>query len=99
MFRTLATCIGIIVVVGIIFPVFLLVVPPLAWFYGRVMTYVRCIGQIQTWLTFGATGITSTLLVSSNGWTQSPDPQSSLGSLNPSLASPPFVPSARKTPS
>ena len=48
MFRTLATCIGIIVVVGIIFPVFLLVVPPLAWFYGRVMTYVRCIGQIQT---------------------------------------------------
>lgn len=39
-FRTLATCIGIVVVVGIIFPVFLIVVPPLAWFYGRVMTYV-----------------------------------------------------------
>ena len=42
MFRTLSICIGIIIVVGIIFPVFLIVVPPLAWFYGRVMTYVWC---------------------------------------------------------
>jgi len=40
MFRTLSTCIGIVVVVGIIFPVFLVVVPPLAWFYVRVMTCV-----------------------------------------------------------
>ncbi|KAF9779193.1 metal resistance protein YCF1 [Thelephora terrestris] len=39
MFRTMATCIGIIIVIGIFFPIFLVVVPPLAWFYVRVMTY------------------------------------------------------------
>ena len=48
MFRTLASCIGIIVVIGIVFPVFLLVVPPLAWFYSRVMTYVQQISRIDT---------------------------------------------------
>lgn len=51
MFRTLSTCIGIVVVVGIIFPVFLIVVPPLAWFYSRVMTYVREIDNSQRSLT------------------------------------------------
>lgn len=40
MFRTTATCLGIIVVVAIIFPIFLVVVPPLAFFYLRVMTFV-----------------------------------------------------------
>lgn len=49
MFRTTATCLGIIIVVAIVFPVFLVVVPPLAYFYSRVMTFVAtffstCVG-------------------------------------------------------
>lgn len=43
MFRTLASCIGIIVVVSAIFPVFLVVIPPLAWFYVGVMKYVQLV--------------------------------------------------------
>lgn len=39
MFRTLSTCVGIIVVVGIVFPLFLVVVPPLVWFYFCTMKY------------------------------------------------------------
>jgi hypothetical protein len=53
MFRTMSTCIGIIVVIGIIFPVFLFVVPPLAWFYIRVMTYVWQISGYECQLTLG----------------------------------------------
>ena len=45
------TCIGIIVVIGIVFPIFLVVVPPLAWFYGRVMAYVLQTNDSQHSLT------------------------------------------------
>lgn len=37
--RTLAVCLGIIVVIGGAFPLFLLAVVPLGWFYWSVMQY------------------------------------------------------------
>lgn len=37
--RTLAICLGIVVVIGGAFPLFLLAVVPLAWFYWSVMQY------------------------------------------------------------
>lgn len=39
LFRTGATCLSIVVVIGYSFPPFLIAVVPLAWFYGRVMKY------------------------------------------------------------
>ncbi|TFY83303.1 hypothetical protein EWM64_g713 [Hericium alpestre] len=39
MFRTLVQCAGIIAVIGVSFPAFLIAVPPLAWFYAEVMKY------------------------------------------------------------
>ncbi|KAL1745932.1 P-loop containing nucleoside triphosphate hydrolase protein [Schizophyllum fasciatum] len=38
-FRTFATCLAILVVIGVSFPPFLIAVIPLGWFYSRVMTY------------------------------------------------------------
>ncbi|TFK18058.1 metal resistance protein YCF1 [Coprinopsis marcescibilis] len=37
--RTLAVCLSIVIVIGVSFPPFLLVVAPLGWFYLRVMKY------------------------------------------------------------
>lgn len=37
--RTLAVCLGIVVVISCAFPLFLLAAIPLAWFYWRVMQY------------------------------------------------------------
>ncbi|KAL0953356.1 hypothetical protein HGRIS_004594 [Hohenbuehelia grisea] len=39
LFRTLAVCLSILVVIGGSFPPFLIAVIPLGWFYSRVMTY------------------------------------------------------------
>lgn len=39
--RTLAVCMSIIVVIGYSFPLFILFVFPLGWFYLRVMRYFR----------------------------------------------------------
>ena len=97
-FRTVATCIGIIVVVGIIFPVFLIVVPPLAWFYGRVMAYVTNLPDPNL-ANLCVAGITSIPPVNSNGWIRSPDHRFSLGSRSPLRAFPRFAPLARRIPS
>jgi ATP-binding cassette subfamily C (CFTR/MRP) protein 1 len=40
--RTVATCLGIVVVIGSSFPLFLAAVIPLGWFYTRV---TRCASQ------------------------------------------------------
>jgi len=71
--RTLTATLFIIIVIGSSFPLFLLSIIPLGWFYLRVMKFVVCF-LIPCAVLIGSIDIISPLLVSSNVWTLSADP-------------------------